>query len=76
MLPWAGTVQLLLCAIIQTRCPGVPREYSVAEHFVTTIRQPPEEWRSYALAHQLSRIAYVIEDERHYWSRQYPDLAL
>ncbi len=76
MLPWAGTVQLLLCAIIQTRHPDVPEKYEVAEHFVTRIKQPPEGWGSYSLAHQLLRIAYVVEDERHYWSRRYPDLPL
>ncbi|MEE9370429.1 MAG: hypothetical protein V3W45_03055, partial [Sedimentisphaerales bacterium] len=74
MLPWAGTVQLLLCAFILTR-KGVA-SYRVTEQFVGKLKQGPESFAQYGHAHQRERIAFVLADERHYWSRLFPGLEL
>ena len=74
MIPWAGTVQLLLCAVIRTR--ECKQKYKVAEKFVGKLKQSPEAFSEYGLAHQRERIAYTIADERHYWSRQIPNMVL
>jgi len=74
MLPWAGTVQLLLCALVLTRKGS--GNYKVAERFVGKLKQGPESFAQYGHAHQRERIAYVIADEHHYWSRLFPNVEL
>jgi hypothetical protein len=74
MAPWAGTVQLLLCAAIRTR--EKKESYEVGEWYVGELTQDAEPFSAYPAAHQVERIAYVIADERHYWSRLLPSLRL
>ena|GEM_PF-5076673 len=74
MMPWAGTVQLLICAVVRTR--EGKRSFRVAEEFVSDLREPAASFAQYGVAHQRERIAYVISDERHYWSRLLPQLPL
>lgn len=74
MLPYAGTVQLLLCALVQTR-RGEQR-FTVAEQFIGRLKQHPEPFDDFGFAHQLARIRFVVENERAYWSRRHPRLPL
>lgn len=74
MKPWAGTVQLLICAAIRTR-EGKDR-FTVAEQFVADLEESPASWDGYGAAHQRLRIEFVIADEREYWSRKLPQVTL
>lgn len=70
MMPWAGTVQLLICAAVRT-LEG-KKTFQVDERFISGLEEPPLSFDDYRVAHQRERIAYVIADERHYWTRQRP----
>jgi hypothetical protein len=74
MSPWAGTVQLLICAAMLSR--KGPTSYRVAEQFVTELKEPPGSFTHYRVAHQRKRIAYVIANEAAYWNRKFPDVPL
>jgi len=74
MMPWAGTVQLLICAAVRT-LEG-KKTFQVDERFISGLEEPPLSFDDYRVAHQRERITYVITDERHYWTRLLPQVTL
>ena len=70
-MPWAGTVQLLICAGVSRK-----KRFRVAEQFVADLEEPPTSFGSYGVPHQRERIAYVIREERGSWARQMPGAVL
>jgi hypothetical protein len=80
MLPWTGTVQLLVCAILFNRLREKEgkdqKKFKIAEKFVANLKHPAESFMNYDYRHQLRRIAFVIEDEADYWSEQVRELGL
>ncbi len=74
MLPWAGTVQLLLCAAVNSRLAKSTTHsavsYKVEEDWIGKLKQPPEPFDHYVFSHQLARIKYVLRDEHEYWTHQ------
>lgn len=74
MMPWAGTVQLLICAVMLSR--EGKKEFKVVEQFVTELEEPSASFVGYGSGHQRQRIAFVIANECHYWSRKIPGVPL
>ena len=74
MKPWAGTVQLLICAAMRTR-EGT-KTFKIAEQFVAELDEPRVSWDAYGPAHQRLRIEFVVADEAAFWSRKLPKVAL
>lgn len=72
MKPWAGTVQLLLCAAMRTR--EGKNQFKLFEQFVAELEESPTFFGGYGPAHQRLRIEFVIADEREYWVRALPDI--
>ena len=68
MAPWAGTVQIILCAGMNTLAGNA--DFRIDEHFVGDIKEPPSSFGSYGVKHQSERISYVIRDEMAYWSHE------
>jgi len=65
MLPWTGTVQMLICAIMHNRVKG--GTFNIAEQCIGTLRHSYEPLTDYEYRHQIRRVAFVIADEADYW---------
>jgi len=74
MKPWAGTVQLLICAAMRTHVGN--KIFKIAEQFVAELSEPSTSWCDYRHAYQRLRIEFVIADEREFWSRKLPQVPL
>ena len=74
MLPYGGTIQLLLCALIRSRFGS--QAFDVGEHFVGRIKTKAEDPTGYGFEHQLSRIEFVLRNEHAYYCRKYLELQL
>lgn len=74
MLPYAGTIQLLLCALIRSRVGAKP--FRIGEHFIGRLKHGAEDPTGFSLEHQLLRIEFVIRNEHAYYTRKYPGLPL
>jgi hypothetical protein len=73
MLPWEGTVQLLICARMFTEA-GMG-DFKVAEHFVADLDEPRCAYDAYRVGEQRIRAAFVIAVEALWWSRNFPKAA-
>lgn len=74
MQPLAGTVHVLLHALVETR--RKPNAFKIVEHFIGEIKQDAESFDHYSMPHQFLRDRFVVEDERAYWNWKDPKFDL